>query len=392
MVKRKVLPTYGVSFGLPYPNNHHGGYPPNALGDYYPAQNPYFGSIGPDGLNLGLINVNPLVSVQVQKTEFGDKVVKPLVNLHVTPNANIFEKFGSLFKTKDAVIQNHHYHHHDHYTGFEHDHHHEHHPEIISGPIHYSSPPTGSGHGHYHHDHHPEIVTGPGPIHHYSSPPTSFKHYDVEMYSSKPIFEYHSGPQIAPPPVHPIPSPLHHHEEHHHSEQYEEHHSNHASSFASHASPSYPASGSDGHTSFGSHTSSYQPSGSGFGTSGAYPPSGQSQGYSTGYGNTGYDATGGDSEGIYDRSSQVNKSLIFAESQRYRKGKALQYPNKTHSIPTQAPGAAEGSNYVTFPKDRRRRSAVEQHESAGEERSSVLAETVKLEKVLGRDIEKQEIL
>ncbi|XP_075160414.1 uncharacterized protein LOC142233399 [Haematobia irritans] len=401
LVKRKVLPTYGVSFGLPYPN-HPGGYPPNALGDYYPAQNPYFGSIGPNGLNLGLINVNPLVSVQVQKTEFGDKVVKPLVNLHVTPNANIFQKFSNIFKGKGGVIENHHYHHHNHYTGFDHDHHHDYHPEILSD--HYSSHPIGGDYSNYHQ---PEIVTGPGPIHHYSSPHSSYKHYDVEMYPSKPVFEYHSGPQS----VHPIPSPLDHHEHHEHSEHYEEHHSSHGS-FSSHSSSSYPASGPDaGHsspyipgtgagpispeshsyppstgpdpTSFGSHSSSYPPSAggsyipSGQGAPNTYPPVDQFQGYSTGYG-----ATGGDNGNIYDRSYTGNNSLIFTDTHRNRKGKQLQYLQNTHIVPpTQAPGAAEGSDYVTFPKDRKRRS-VDDHEHVGEERSSVLAETVKLEQVL----------
>jgi hypothetical protein len=85
-----VSPTFGVSFGLPYGGG--GGYPLNPYGPY-PALNPYG---GPDGVNLGLVSVNPLLSVQVTQDEFGDKIVKPLVNLHVTPNHGLVHKIGSL--------------------------------------------------------------------------------------------------------------------------------------------------------------------------------------------------------------------------------------------------------------------------------------------------------
>lgn len=351
LLRRKILPTYGISFGLPYPN-HPNGYPTNALGDHYPAQNPYFGAIGPNGLNLGLVNVNPLVSVQVQKTEFGDKVVKPLVNLHVTPNANIFEAVGNIFKPKPNVIHNSHYHHHEHYTGFDHDHHDEH------------------------------TITGPGPIHHFPSIGPTFTKYEIEMIPSKPIFEYHSGPH-----TYTESSSVHHFENHHKEEHYE-HITGQTSSFGPssiESHPSYPATGGgidhdasiypswdSGHeqqpeTNFGntdfSHSSTPDIS---FG-----PP----QGYPSGFSSSGF-------ENVYDRSSHVNQSLTFAESQRYRKGKELLYPNvdNAHPIPTQAPGAAEGSSYITFPKDRRRRS-IEEHDEAIEQRSSVPAETVKLQEV-----------
>lgn len=160
---------------MPYPSTGQG-YPPNIHGDYYPAQNPYFGSIGPNGLNLGLLNVNPLLSVQVSKTEYGDKVVKPLVNLHVTPNANIFEKIGDIFKKKPEYIYNSHYHHHDHFS-------------------------TGPGHIE-HFDH--SIETPPHHFEHYSSEAPSFSY---EMFHSKPIFEYHSSSGNVPP----ISTPEHFH-------------------------------------------------------------------------------------------------------------------------------------------------------------------------------------
>lgn len=138
LTKRKVLPTFGVSFGLPYPS---GAYPTNAFGQV-PAQNQHFGAISPNGLDLGLINVNPLVSFQLSKTEYGEKVVKPLVNLHVTPNENIIHKFSKLFQKKPLIHE--HYHHHDHY-----------HPEIQYAPDYHDDhfapvqiPPSGFG-NHY---------------------------------------------------------------------------------------------------------------------------------------------------------------------------------------------------------------------------------------------------
>lgn len=101
--KVKVAPTFGVSFGLP----HTSGYPINPFGGY-PAQNPYGPSIGPDGLSLGPVSVNPLLSVQVTKDEFGEKVVRPLVNLHVTPNHGLVHKIGGL------IHKHKHLHHHIH--------------------------------------------------------------------------------------------------------------------------------------------------------------------------------------------------------------------------------------------------------------------------------------
>lgn len=41
--------------------------------------------------------MNPLLSLQVSKDEYGDKVVKPWVNLHVTPNHQLVDKVGYLF-------------------------------------------------------------------------------------------------------------------------------------------------------------------------------------------------------------------------------------------------------------------------------------------------------
>ncbi|GAB0100771.1 Peptidase S1 domain-containing protein [Sergentomyia squamirostris] len=143
-LKKKVEPTFGVSFGLPYPTH---GYPLNPYGPY-PANNPYFGSISPNGLNLGLVNVNPLVSLQVTKDEYGEKVLKPLVNVHVTPNENLLHKVGHFFNSKKhgikQAIHSQHYHQHTHYPSppeIYHPHHH-----YPSGPY-YDSPPPNYSHG-----------------------------------------------------------------------------------------------------------------------------------------------------------------------------------------------------------------------------------------------------
>jgi hypothetical protein len=54
-----------------------------------------------------LINVNPLVSLQVTKSEHGGKLVKPFVNLHVTPNKGIIDTIGGLFYAKKNVLHKH---------------------------------------------------------------------------------------------------------------------------------------------------------------------------------------------------------------------------------------------------------------------------------------------
>lgn len=174
-----------MSFGLPYPS---GGYPFNTFNGNSPAQNPYFGSISPNGLNLGLVNVNPLVSFQFAKNEYGEKTFKPLVNLHVTPNENIINKVGALFKAKKQGFgfggggggggggygygggspYNQHYHTHTHFDN------------TAPGPYHHHAP------------HHFE--SGPphfnGPIHH--GPPQ----YGPPPISSPPYFEH--GPSFGP--------------------------------------------------------------------------------------------------------------------------------------------------------------------------------------------------
>lgn len=64
-----LQPTLGVSFGLPQNGPGYGGYAQNPLGTG-PAVNPYYtagdSKIGTDGLSVGPVNFNPLVSFQVK--------------------------------------------------------------------------------------------------------------------------------------------------------------------------------------------------------------------------------------------------------------------------------------------------------------------------------------
>ncbi|XP_044009873.1 uncharacterized protein LOC122853451 isoform X2 [Aphidius gifuensis] len=103
-----VKPTWGVSFGLPQGGNGggggSGGYPINPYGEN-PLLNPYpgyggGGANGANGINLGLVSVNPLLALQVGKDDYGEKVVKPFVNLHVTPNQGLVNKLGNFLAHK----------------------------------------------------------------------------------------------------------------------------------------------------------------------------------------------------------------------------------------------------------------------------------------------------
>nr|XP_012139456.1 PREDICTED: uncharacterized protein LOC100876014 isoform X2 [Megachile rotundata] len=104
--KLNVKPTWGISFGLPqtggsYPIGPHSG---NVLVNPYTGYGP-----GSQGINFGLVSVNPLLAVQFTKDEYGDKVVKPFVNFHVTPNQNIVQKLGYLLSHKKQGLFDHYY-------------------------------------------------------------------------------------------------------------------------------------------------------------------------------------------------------------------------------------------------------------------------------------------
>jgi len=79
----ELKPTIGFSFGLPQAAPGYGGYPTNPVNSGG-AVNPYY--TAQQGLELGPVNVNPLVSLQAGTTDTGDLALKPLVNLHLTPN------------------------------------------------------------------------------------------------------------------------------------------------------------------------------------------------------------------------------------------------------------------------------------------------------------------
>lgn len=170
----KVNPTFGVSFGLPQGGG--GGYPLNPFGSN-PVVNPYGGSIGgPGGINLGLVSVNPLISVQVAKDEHGGKVIKPLVNLHVTPNPGLVHKVGSLIHGGAAHIL--------------------HKPFLHKPFLHKPFYPPYLTHDHHHHHIH---SGGPPP-----PPPPPFYHEKPHYYPHKPTF-YPSKPAFYPykPPYYP---------------------------------------------------------------------------------------------------------------------------------------------------------------------------------------------
>lgn len=160
MNTKSVKPTFGISFGLPHQGG--GGYPINLHGPN-PLVNPYGGSVGSAGINLGLVSVNPLVSVQIEKDDYGQKVVKPFVNLHVTPNDYLVHKLEDLLTYKKDAIYNKHQHFHHHHGPYK-----------------------------YHHYHHKPHFHGPKP----------------HIYSSKPVF-HHPPP---PPPIIDDPEPDYPHE------------------------------------------------------------------------------------------------------------------------------------------------------------------------------------
>lgn len=193
---KRVIPTFGVSFGLPVPAGPSNGYPINPYGSY-PLQNPYFGAISSNGLNLGLVNVNPLVSFQVAKNEFGEKLFRPLVNLHVTPNANIVQQVGAYLKAKQhgsgGPSYNKHFHSHTHLGS----------PPEVHHPHHYDGPPHLPVHGY---NGGPNSFDGPAP-NNYDGPPGAFNHgppvSSPGYYPSAPNTGYeYAGPNFNGPSPH----------------------------------------------------------------------------------------------------------------------------------------------------------------------------------------------
>lgn len=148
-----MQPTFGVSFGLP--QTSHGGYPINPF-NANPIHNPYGPALNSGGLNLGLVSVNPLLAVQVTKNDYGEKVVKPFVNLHVTPNEHVVNKLGHIFHEKKLYLLNKHEHYHHqypyHYKPIHHPHYEPH--NIHHAPSHYHGPPANPHPGHVYSPYH----------------------------------------------------------------------------------------------------------------------------------------------------------------------------------------------------------------------------------------------
>ncbi|XP_026486844.2 uncharacterized protein LOC113393937 isoform X1 [Vanessa tameamea] len=152
---KQVQPTFGVSFGLPQPSN---GYPINPYNSN-PLYNPYGPALNGGGLNLGLLSVNPLLAIQVTKNDYGEKLIKPFVNLHVTPNEHVINKLGHLFHEKKQYLLNKHEHYH-HYNPYFNQH--EHRPYTHTPPFnseHYgiNRPPIYSPHHSYYQNNHYRI-------------------------------------------------------------------------------------------------------------------------------------------------------------------------------------------------------------------------------------------
>lgn len=159
-----IRPTFGVSFGLPQGG---GGYPINPFGAN-PYPNPYGNVLGGGGINLGLVSVNPLVSVQLTKDEDGEKVIKPFVNLHVTPNDFLVQKVGSFLYNKKQALHHHVHEHNYPRPPYYHNHHepiYHHNPNYQYSPAYIPhSPHHGYDHGHIYADHKPQHYYEPEPV------------------------------------------------------------------------------------------------------------------------------------------------------------------------------------------------------------------------------------
>lgn len=85
-VNKKVNPTVGISFGLPIPSP-----PINQFLNY-------------NGLSLGPVNVNPFFSLQYTKDDYGQKIIHPSINLHITPNEFLLTKLIGKKKAAKNIL------------------------------------------------------------------------------------------------------------------------------------------------------------------------------------------------------------------------------------------------------------------------------------------------
>lgn len=286
---------------MPYPTH---GYP---LGPGGFAPNPHFGAISPNGLNLGLLNVNPLFSLQVTKSEHGQKLVKPFVNLHVTPSENIIGKIGGLFAAKKGALHKHYHHHQHRYPPPPHHFPFEsyHQPHFEGPPPHFDGPP-----------HHFE-----GPPHHFEGPPQHFEggppHYP---HLPHPI----EGPILSHPPPHFNQGPIFSKPPHFHKEL---HYNN----------------GLFDDVGFNPANIGFRSNNVTFNDQSEFPPNNQ---YLPPFNQN---LPAGQS---FESTNSIN-DVRYARQFSYSSNDDNQ--NFVQSIPAQAPGSAEGSDKVTFPSSRRRR-------------------------------------
>lgn len=315
---KKVLPTLGVSFGLPYPTH---GYPISPNG-YIP--NPHFGAISPNGLNLGLLNVNPLFSLQVTKSEHGEKLVKPFVNLHVTPSENIIGKIGSLFAAKKGSLHKH-YHRHSHrYPPPPYYHHHEPHHEPHH---HFEGPPPhfefeGPNFGGPHFPPHDGPIFS-NPLNHFGAgiPPPHFppQHFEngPPIFSNPPPHHFDGGIFSKPPPFY----------------RDVDHHQKGAAYTDIDVNPGVLG---------------FRSSNISFNDQSEFPPNNQ-------YLNNGFNFQQPLSNSI-DNLNSNNDDLRYARQFKYSdNSENFANENNIQSLPAQAPGSSQGSATISFPNNRRKR-------------------------------------
>lgn len=289
---KKILPTLGVSFGLPYPTNN---YPISPYGN--PSiPNPHFGALSPNGLNLGLLNVNPLFSLQVTKSEHGEKLVKPFVNLHVTPNEGIIGKIGHLFAAKKGQLHNHYHKHLHRYPAY--------------GPY---GPPGFHGPPPPHHFEGPILPHPPhfeGPILPYPPPP----HFEGPIFSKPPHHFHGHGPIFSKPP--PFYKDFGH-------------------------NPNELVYDDIG---FNPNVLGFRSSNLTFNDQREFPPNDQ---FLDNVKNQALDHL------LYKLNAIEDDDRYARQYSDLNRNSAN--PNNIQSIPAQAPGSAEGSEMVSFPTSRRRR-------------------------------------
>lgn len=119
---------------------------------YNPHITPFGRSIFAGGINLGIATVNPLLSLQISKDEYGEKVYSPLVHFHITPSQHKIDALNHIFNDKKYYLLNKHLHYHT-----------LHNPLHVTPPLHPGYPVPAPPPPYYHGPHYPHNF---GPSHH----------------------------------------------------------------------------------------------------------------------------------------------------------------------------------------------------------------------------------